>query len=192
MVNQTSTLTPGLSVFLSSMNFVFSVAAFVGNTLIMIALCKVSAIHPPTKLLYRCLALTDLFVGLFLQPLLAIRILNIVTKTITPENMFYFIEANSSLSFILCGVSGRYIDRYKCGQTSRSHIGPAIQNRCNVKTSYCSGYLFLVNWYFVRNDGIFRELSNRFKWRCDLGNTCSGDLNLFLRENFPQTSATPK
>ena len=87
------------------MNFVFSIAAFVGNTLIMIALCKVSTIHPPTKLLYRCLALTDLCVGLFLQPLLAIRILNIVTKTITTENMFYFIEANSSLSFILCGVS---------------------------------------------------------------------------------------
>ena len=105
MVNQTSTLTPGLSIFLSSMNFVFSIAAFVGNTLIMIALCKVSTIHPPTKLLYRCLALTDLCVGLFLQPLLAIRILNIMTKTITPENMFYFIEANSSLSFILCGVS---------------------------------------------------------------------------------------
>ena len=105
MVNQTSTLTPGLSIFLSSMNFVFSIAAFVGNTLIMIALCKVSTIHPPTKLLYRCLALTDLCVGLFLQPLLAIRILNIVTKTITTENMFYFIEANSSLSFILCGVS---------------------------------------------------------------------------------------
>ena len=105
MVNQTSTLTPGLSIFLSSTNFVFSIAAFVGNTLIMIALCKVSTIHAPTKLLYRCLALTDLCVGLFLQPLLAIRILNIVTKTITTENMFYFIEANSSLSFILCGVS---------------------------------------------------------------------------------------
>ena len=71
----------------------------------MIALCKVFTIRPPTKLLYKCLVLTDLCVGLFLQPLLAIRILSIVTKTITPENMFYFIEANSSLSFILCGVS---------------------------------------------------------------------------------------
>ena len=71
----------------------------------MIALCKVSTIHPPTKLLHKCLALTDLCVGLFVQTLFAIRILNIVTKTITPENIFYFIEANSSLSFILCGVS---------------------------------------------------------------------------------------
>ena len=105
MVNQTSTLQPGIAIFLSVLNFVFSITAFVGNTLILVALYKVSSIHPPTKLLFRCLSATDLCVGLFLQPLFAIRILNIATKIISPVNLFYFIEANSSLSFILCGVS---------------------------------------------------------------------------------------
>ena len=105
MVNQTSSLPPGIAIFLSALNFVFSITAFVGNTLILVALYKVSSIHPPTKLLFRCLSVTDLCVGLFLQPLFAIRILNSATKIISPGNLFYIIEANSSLSFILCGVS---------------------------------------------------------------------------------------
>ena len=105
MVNQTSSLPPGIAIFLSALNFVFSITAFVGNTLILVALYKVSSIHPPTKLLFRCLSVTDLCVGLFLQPLFATRILNSATKIISPGNLFYFMEANASLSFILCGVS---------------------------------------------------------------------------------------
>ena len=105
MVNQTSTLQPGIAIFLSALNFVLSITAFVGNTLILVALYKVPSIHPPTKLLFRCLSVTDLCVGLFLQPLFATRILNSATKIISPGNLFYFIEANASLSFILCGVS---------------------------------------------------------------------------------------
>ena len=96
MVNQTSSLTPGIAIFLSVLNFVLSITAFVGNTLILVALYKVPSIHPPTKLLFRCLSVTDLCVGLFLQPLFATRILNSATKIISPGNLFYFIEANAS------------------------------------------------------------------------------------------------
>ena len=105
MVNQTSSLTPGIPIFLSVLNFVLSITAFVGNTLILVALYKVPSIHPPTKLLFRCLSVTDLCVGLFLQPLYTIRILNRATNIISPGNLLYIIEANSSLSFILCAVS---------------------------------------------------------------------------------------
>ena len=40
-----------------------------GNTLILIALHKVRSIYPPTKLLFGCLAVTDLLGGLISQPL---------------------------------------------------------------------------------------------------------------------------
>ena len=43
--------------------------ASLGNTLILIALHKVTSVYPPTKLLFRCLAVTDLLVGLISQPL---------------------------------------------------------------------------------------------------------------------------
>ena len=48
-------------------NFFF-LLGFFGNTLILIALSKESSLHPPAKLLYRCLAITDLCVGLISEP----------------------------------------------------------------------------------------------------------------------------
>ena len=48
-----------------------SITAFLGNSLILVALHIESSLHPPSKLLYRCLATTDLLVGLVCQPLSA-------------------------------------------------------------------------------------------------------------------------
>ena len=52
-----------------SVNCFLSVTAFLGNALILIALQKESSLQPPSKLLFRCLATTDLCVGLISQPL---------------------------------------------------------------------------------------------------------------------------
>ncbi|CAH3045789.1 unnamed protein product, partial [Pocillopora meandrina] len=49
--------------------------ATLGNVLILIALNKVTSICPSTKLLFRCLAVTDLCVGLITQPLLTVTLL---------------------------------------------------------------------------------------------------------------------
>ena len=45
--------------------------AFFGNSLILVSLRRKSSLHPPSKLLYRCLATTDLSVGLAAQLLYA-------------------------------------------------------------------------------------------------------------------------
>ena len=55
--------------FLIALNIFLSIFATLGNVLILAALRKVSSIHPPTKLLFRCLAITDLCVGLLGEPL---------------------------------------------------------------------------------------------------------------------------
>ncbi|CAH3175187.1 unnamed protein product [Porites evermanni] len=47
-------------IFLSALNIFFSVTAFLGNTLILVALHKETSLHAPSKLLYRNLAITDL------------------------------------------------------------------------------------------------------------------------------------
>ena len=52
-----------------SVNCFLSVTAFLGNALILIALQKESSLQPPSKLLFRCLATTDLCVGLISEPL---------------------------------------------------------------------------------------------------------------------------
>ena len=52
----------------SAIYLFFSITVILGNTLILVALHKESSLHPPSKLLYRCLATTDLLVGLILEP----------------------------------------------------------------------------------------------------------------------------
>ena len=77
------------------MHILFSVTAFLGNSLILVSLHKESSLHPPSKLLYRCLATTDLLVGLVAQPLYA---------TLSFSN-FYINNAVIITSHMLCGVS---------------------------------------------------------------------------------------
>ena len=60
-----------LSICFVAVDILLSITAFFGNSLILASLCKESSLHPPSKLLYRCLATTDLLVGLVAQPLYA-------------------------------------------------------------------------------------------------------------------------
>ena len=69
----------GLYVFLAALSIILSITASLANAVILIALHKVTSIHPPTKLLFRCLAVTDLCVGLISQPLFAITLLSRIT-----------------------------------------------------------------------------------------------------------------
>ncbi len=75
-----------------------------GNALILVALKNVSSIYPPTKLFFRCLAVTDLCVGLIVQPL---HVTSIVFRTIKMNvNVSYSVyKAHGASSYILCGVS---------------------------------------------------------------------------------------
>ena len=60
---------PRVGILLIALNIFLSIFATLGNVLILVALRNVSSIHPPTKLLFRCLAITDLCVGLLGHPL---------------------------------------------------------------------------------------------------------------------------
>ena len=63
------------NIFLASFNIFLSVTASLGNVLILIALHRESSLHPPSKLMFRCLAVTDLCVGLISQPMFAAELL---------------------------------------------------------------------------------------------------------------------
>ena len=91
------------SVSFAAVNIFFSITAFVGNSFILIALHKESSLHPPSKLLYRCLATTDLLVGLVSQPLAASSWMLITHEHWIPCR--YAITAAVIISHVLCGVS---------------------------------------------------------------------------------------
>ena len=71
-VYQNGTLSVDMATVFVALNIFLSIVASLGNGLILVALHKVTSLHPPTKLLFQCLAVSDLFVGLVSLPLRAI------------------------------------------------------------------------------------------------------------------------
>ena len=100
------TRVPGVNgqlIFISVLNIFLSITAVLGNALIIVALHKESPLHPPSKLLLRCLATTDLFVGLISEP---INVAYMMSELNGHWNICRFlIAANYLISIILCGVS---------------------------------------------------------------------------------------
>ena len=100
------TLTSGSqqpSIHLAVLNIFLSLTAILGNSLILVALRKESSLHPPSKLLYRNLATTDLLVGLVTHPLsVTYRISSIYKQW----NLCRYARSAGYLSsYALCGVS---------------------------------------------------------------------------------------
>ncbi|XP_022781310.1 adenosine receptor A3-like [Stylophora pistillata] len=89
-----------MEVAFASLNIFFSITAILGNLLILIALRKMTSVHPPTKLLFQCLAVTDICVGIISQPLFTVVHID---ERIIESSFIGVIWACSSL--ILCGVS---------------------------------------------------------------------------------------
>ena len=69
--------------FLLVLNIFLAIVTILGNKLILVALHHESSLHPPSKLLLRGLATTDLCVGLISQPVCAVFWVSIVLKNWT-------------------------------------------------------------------------------------------------------------
>lgn len=105
-LNETRRLMPTeIVIFLLGLNICLSIAASLGNTLIIIALQKVSSIHSPTKLLFQNQAVTDLCVGLLVQPLHASTIIMAFTARVDPNTEYYVVKAYQVVNFIASGAS---------------------------------------------------------------------------------------
>ena len=103
-LNEALRAPPGITEFFSSLNIFLSITAAVGNSLILLALKNVSSIHPPTKLFFRCLAATDLCVGLIVQPLFATYMIFRTIK-MNVYVLHYVFKTWGAVALTLCGVS---------------------------------------------------------------------------------------
>ena len=88
---------------LSALNIFLAITAFLGNTLILVALYKESSLHPPSKLLYGSLAAADLCVGLIAEPVVVTYWMSMVNKQWSICRYAHY--SNVITSFILCAVS---------------------------------------------------------------------------------------
>ena len=106
ITGMSSQLSIGVLTSLLAFNTILSFTASLGNVLILLTLNKVSFLHPVTKLLFACLATTDLCVGLFSQPLfVADIILNIDIANTNLDILQHVGEFVYISSYVLCGVS---------------------------------------------------------------------------------------
>ena len=93
----------GQLTFISALNALLAITAFLGNALILVALRKESSLHPPSKVLLRCLATTDLCVGLIVDPLYVALLVIVVYEH---WNICFPVAAAVSVTgFSLCTVS---------------------------------------------------------------------------------------
>ena len=90
-------------IVLSTLNIFLSITAFLGNTLIFTALRRKNSLYPPSKLLYRTLAITDLCVGVVVQPLCVAYLMSV--KNERWDICYNFYVALFVASYILCAVS---------------------------------------------------------------------------------------
>ena len=140
----------GILELFSALNIFLSITASFGNVLILIALRNVSSIHPPTKHFYRCLAITDLCVGVIVQPLFATYIINMIPAVEINLSVFrYVFKVMGASSVILCGLSVAISTAISVDRpTSRLVAWTEIQTYCNIKASSCCFNLLLVAFFF--------------------------------------------
>ena len=93
----------GELILISALNIFLSITAVLGNTLVLLALNKETSLHPPSKLLYRNLAITDLCVGIITEPLAVTYWTSVVNERW--DICYYAERAGDYSGSILCAVS---------------------------------------------------------------------------------------
>ena len=88
--------------FLVTVNGVLCFTAVLGNVLILVALQN-SPPHPPSKMLFRCLASTDLCIGLSTQPCFVTYVTSLIKETLNICRVAERLMHISSSA--LCGIS---------------------------------------------------------------------------------------
>ena len=127
-----------LSICFLAVDILLCIAAFAGNSLILVALHKESSLHPPSKLLCRCLATTDLLVGFVNHPLRALYLMSVFQEHWSLCG--YVREAVYITAYVLFFSVFDDDDGHKRGQTSRPVVGTEIQANCNFEAHvyYCN------------------------------------------------------
>ena len=123
-------------------NILISITAFLGNTLILVALHKKSSLHSPSKRLYRNLATTDLCVGIIAEPLHVIRCISVANEQ-WQSCRYAFIGAFTT-GYILCGVSLFTLTAISVDRLLALLLGLRYRQVVTLKRTYLTVVMFWV------------------------------------------------
>ena len=153
------------SISFSAVNILFSITATLGNSLILVALHKESSLHPPSKLLYRFLAATDLLVGLVSQPLHATYWMSVVQEhwILCP----YAWHGGGITGYALCSVSLLTLTAISVDQLLAMLLGLRYKAIVTLRRMYIVLAIF---WVVCLVTGLFSHLNYRIAfWHTLIG-----------------------
>ena len=135
--------------------------ATLGNYLILAALHKESSLHPPSKLLYRCLATTDLLVGLVTQPVAATYWMSLVHEHWSLCR--YTRDVGYITGFTLCGVSLFTMTAISVDRLLAMLLGLRYKEIVTLRRTYI---ILAIVWVVCLIAGLFSHLDHRITFWC--------------------------
>ena len=151
------------SISFSAVNILLSITAILGNSLILVALHKESSLHPPSKLLYRCLATTDLLVGLVTQPIYVTYWMSVVHEHWSLCR--YARDVIFILSYVLCGVSLLTTTAISVDRLLAMLLGLRYKEIVTLRRTYI---ILAIVWVACLISGLFSHLDFRITFWCSL------------------------
>ena len=136
------------SIYYSAVYVLLSIIISLGNSLIFVALHKESSLHPPSKLLYRCLATTDLLVGIFSQSITATYYMSLVHEHWSLCR--YARDAAYIIGYTLCGVSLSAMTAISLDRLLALMLGLRYRHTVTLKRTYLIVAIFWVFSSFSR------------------------------------------
>ena len=166
---------------LASVNIFLSIAAFFGNLLIFVALHKETSLHPPSKLLYRNLAITDLCVGIITQPLAVTYLTSVVNRRW--DICYYSILAVFFSSHTLCAVSLLTLTAISVDRLLALLLGLRYRQVVTLKRTHIAviGFWIFFHFWFIYDP---LEYSYNFMVSTHRYSSVSSHHNLRLHKNF--------
>ena len=151
------------SISFSAVNILLSITAILGNSLILVALHKESSLHPPSKLLYRFLAATDLLVGLVSQPLHATYWMSVVQEhwILCP----YAWYGSGITGYALCSVSLLTLTAISVDRLLAMLLGLRYKEIVTLRRTYI---ILAIFWVLSLVAGLFFPLNYRITFWCTL------------------------
>ena len=149
------------SISFSAVNILLSITATLGNSLILATLHKESSLHPPFKLLYRCLATTDLLVVLVTQPVAATYWMSLVHEHWSR----YARDVRYITVFTSCGVSLFTMTAISVNRLLVVLLGLRYKD---IVTLRCTYIILAIVWVAFLVAGLFSHLDHRITLWCSL------------------------
>ena len=144
------------SISFSAVNILLSITATLGNSLILVALHKESSLHPPSKLLYRCLATTDLLVGLVTQPIYAAYWMSVVHEHWSLCRFSFY--ATGVTGYVLCTVSMLTLTTISVDRLLAMLLGLRYKEIVTLRRTYI---ILAIVWVGCLVAGLFSYLNYR-------------------------------